>query len=100
MELNPKNDIIKKLNIKFKKDPANTSINGIIEMLYEISLLTSGFSLQDPMLFAKRFNKILSTGLSIDDDEDEEELEIDEELVLDKNTDSSENEESTMEHVD
>jgi len=97
MEINPKNKIIKELNEKVKKNKDDPIIANITNLLYDISLLTSGFTIEDPSAFANKFNKMIQLGLSIDDDES------DDEEVVEVNTTSDDNEieeESTMEQVD
>ena len=67
MEINPKNKIIIELKNRLNKDKNDVIINDLIHLLHELSLLTSGFSLQDPSKFATNFTKMLSLGLAIDD---------------------------------
>jgi molecular chaperone HtpG len=112
MEINPKNKIINELNMKYKKNKDDPIIGNITHLLYDISLLTSGFTIEDPSAFASKFNKMIHLGLSIDDDDSDDDDSDDEEIVnkddekkeevyvdVDVEVDESE-EESTMEQVD
>ena len=73
-------------------------ITNITTLLYDISLLTSGFTIEDPSTFAKKFNKMIQLGLSIDDDESDDEEVVDVNIKSDDSDD--EGEESTMDQVD
>ncbi|GBG32810.1 Heat shock protein 90 [Hondaea fermentalgiana] len=67
MEVNPYSSIIQALRTKADADASDKTVKDLIWLLYETALLTSGFSLDDPVQFAGRLHKLVKLGLSIDD---------------------------------
>jgi len=94
MEVNPTNPIVSALCAKVAADQGDKTVKDVIWMLYDTSLLTSGFSLDDPTVFANRIHRLIKLGLSID--EDDEEAEEMPELEADADAAGD----STMEEVD
>merc|ERR1712166_744730 len=69
MELNPGNRIIIELRNKAEVDQSDKTVKDLIWLLYETSLLTSGFSLDESSAFATRIHRMIKLGLSIFDDD-------------------------------
>lgn len=95
LEVNPSNPIIVSLREKISADQSDKTVKDVIWMLYDTSLLTSGFSLDEPTTFANRIHRLIKLGLSIDEDEGDA---ADEDMpALEESDDVPD---STMEEVD
>eukprot|EP00834_Sanchytrium_tribonematis_P000358 NODE_7_length_67686_cov_1.621421.p4 type:complete len:741 gc:universal NODE_7_length_67686_cov_1.621421:33138-30916(-) len=68
LELNPNHSIVKALKAKFDEDNADKTVKDLTLLLFDTSLLSSGFSLDDPSVFANRIHRMIKLGLSIEDD--------------------------------
>merc|ERR1712153_6124 len=97
MEINPLHPIISSLREKAEADKGDKTVKDLIWLLYDTSLITSGFTLEDPTTFAGRIHRLIKLGLSIDDDEDDLDDDLDD---LPELANDGDNEESTMEEVD
>ena len=72
-EINPTNKIIQNLNKKIKTQQNEKLYKDLIWLLYDVSVITSGFSLEKPNAFGNKIHKLINLGLSIDDEEEQEE---------------------------
>ena len=95
MEINPQHSIIKELCIKVNENSSDKSSKDLIRLLYDLSVLDSGFSLDEPAKFTSSIHKLIKLGLDIDDSVENKENIIDE---SEKNEICTE--EETMEQVD
>jgi molecular chaperone HtpG len=98
MEINPKHSIMTELKKKASADKSDKTVKDLIWLLFDTSLLTSGFSLEEPTQFAGRIHRMIKLGLSIDDDD--EGLGDDDDLPPLEEVDGAADEASKMEEVD
>ena len=105
LEINPKHGIIKELKAQLEKDANSSNIKDTIWLLYDTSLLNSGFSIEDPNAFAKRTYKMILFGLqddtlpvTEDKKEDEKKVEGGEKKEEEKKKEDSPN--SFLENID
>lgn len=69
LEINPEHSIIENLRIKADADKNDKSVKDLVNLLFETSLLSSGFSLEDPAIHASRIYRMIKLGLGIDEDD-------------------------------
>jgi len=69
LEINPDHSIIENLRQRAEADKNDKSVKDLVMLLFETSLLSSGFSLEDPQVHAQRIHRMVKLGLGIDEDE-------------------------------
>merc|ERR1711953_511683 len=79
-------------------DKSDKPVKDLIWLLFDTSLLTSGFNLDEPTQFAGRIHRMIKLGLSIDDDD--EGLGDDDDLPPLEEVEGAADEASKMEEVD
>ena len=96
-EISPKSPIVKELKKKVEADGENDrTVKSITQLLFETSLLVSGFTIEEPAGFAERIHKLVSLGLNVDEEAETSEEKAEEEAA--PATEAAG--ESTMEEVD
>ncbi|KAL1872751.1 Hsp90 chaperone hsp82 [Diaporthe australafricana] len=96
-EISPKSPIVQELKKKVEADGENDkTVKSIVQLLFETSLLVSGFTIDEPAGFAERIHKLVSLGLNLDE---EPEAAADAPIASDS-TPAAETGDSAMEEVD
>merc|ERR1711998_218792 len=97
MELNPAHPIMKELKAKAAADKSDKTVKDLVWLLFDTSLLTSGFNLDEPTQFAGRIHRMIKLGLSIDEDDEGAD---DDDLPPLEEVEGAADEASKMEEVD
>merc|ERR1712102_122341 len=71
LEINPDHSIVENLRQRAEADKNDKSVKDLVLLLFETSLLSSGFSLEDPAVHARRIHRMIKLGLGIDEDDAE-----------------------------
>jgi len=65
LELNPYNTIIRELNRRIQLDRTDKLIRDLSHLIFDITNIVSGFSIESPTNFSERISRILELGLNI-----------------------------------
>ena len=68
LEVNPEHPIIDTLRQKVDADKNDKSVKDLVMLLFETSLMSSGFVLENPQAHANRIHRMIKLGLGIDED--------------------------------
>jgi len=101
MEINYLHPIIKTMRTKLEEDETDKTVKDLIWLMYDTSLLTSGFSLDQPTVFASRIHRLIHLGLGLEAEEEEEDDDDLPPLEPDEDGEGEDGEEEcSMEEVD
>jgi molecular chaperone HtpG len=103
MEINPHHIIIKTLKERYVNDENSNTLKDLINLIFESSLIASGFNIEEPASFVNRINRMIKLGLSLDEDEEVALEKITEQKEEDNNYEEYDEEakvETHMEDVD
>ena len=95
LEINPYNNIIKRIKERLDNENSSDSkhLKDLVFLLYDVTLQSSGFVLDDPSKFSNRILKLINIGLGVEEEEEKENnADIDKPIEI--------NNDSTMEEVD
>jgi len=102
MEVNAFHPIVAALREKAEADKSDKTVKDLIWLLFDTSMLTSGFSLEEPTVFANRIHRLIRLGLSIEDSDDSMDADLSDLPALDEDADGDDADVdlSVMETVD
>ena len=101
LEINPDHAIIENLRQRAETDKNDKSVKDLVLLLFETSLLSSGFSLEDPAVHARRIHRMIKLGLGIEEEDDAmEEVSADADSEMPPLEEGESEDASRMEEVD
>merc|ERR1711970_158339 len=100
LEVNPDHPIVETLRTKAEADKNDKAVKDLVLLMYETSLLTSGFALEDPQVHATRIHRMIKLGLGLDGDDDASADADEEDMPALEDDAADEDDTSRMEEVD
>lgn len=70
LEINPDHSIVKELRERVEKDKNDKTVKDLVILLFETSLLSSGFTLEDAQNHSQRIYRMIKLGLGIDEEDE------------------------------
>jgi len=80
LEINANHAIVIELKKRAETDKSDKTVKDLVWLLYETSLLSSGFTLEDASGFASRIHRMIKLGLSIEDTPEKDEEKVPDDL--------------------
>merc|ERR1712066_208696 len=108
LEINPDHKIVASLCERVEANKNDKAVKDLVMLMFETSLLASGFTLEDPAIHANRIHRMIKLGLGIDGDDDDdaddaaaaEDKVADDEEEMPELEDGDEDDANRMEEVD
>merc|ERR1712106_1199335 len=100
LEINPDHAILENLRQRAEADKNDKSVKDLVMLLFETALLSSGFSLEDPAVHAKRIHRMIKLGLGIDEEDEAADNADEEDMPALEDNAADEDDTSRMEEVD
>ena len=63
LEINPNNKIIQKIKFRLDSEQIDSRLTDLVNVLYDVTLQSSGFTLENPSLFSNRVLKLIDRDL-------------------------------------
>lgn len=63
LEINPNNRIIQKIKYRLDNEEMDSELSNLVALLYDITLQSSGFTIEDPSIFTNRVLTLIDNGL-------------------------------------
>ena len=63
LEINPNNKIIQKIKFRLDSEQIDSRLTDLVSLLYDVTLQSSGFTLENPSLFSNRVLKLIDRDL-------------------------------------
>eukprot|EP00466_Bigelowiella_natans_P005275 jgi/Bigna1/53204/estExt_Genewise1Plus.C_160148 len=89
LEINPKHPLIKELKSRADSDSEGDDLDNLIDLLFGTAMLTSGFPVTDPKIFASNIHAVIAKNLGVESLE----VELEAEEPLDSGDEEEEDEE-------
>ena len=85
------------MKLKVDNNTSDKTVKDLIWLLFETSLLNSGFSLNEPTSFSNRIHRMIKFALNVEDDDEEDEKEM---PKLEEKNEKPDESEEKMEGID
>jgi len=66
LEINPRHPIIKQLLVTIEGNQQSDETKDLVSLLYDTAVITSGYTINDPIKVGERLNRIISQSLGVD----------------------------------